>query len=210
VNVDNTITAKSTPAPMYTSVSGPLSAVSGLAPNAMVRPAPALRPHAGAPTSRNTPAHMKKAPMTVQFAPEKSSPLVYPSPKVPPRSLKTYKTVKNTTQIAKPGFRRLDTDRSDEIADFDDLTPYTSPLTDVSEDAKTKLGKRDRVFDTKSPGVGRHAKKLVSTACQQGDWMLTFRSTQRTGARTRSIAQQQGNADSPIIEVSYIVTMGPP
>ncbi|KAI0702889.1 hypothetical protein BC835DRAFT_23485 [Cytidiella melzeri] len=124
---------------------------------------------------------MKKA--TVQFAPEKlnSSPLVYPSPRVPTTNrLNTHKTTGPAVHSSKPSFRRLDTDRSDEILDFEDPTVHASPLQDVPEGSKAKLGKRNRPVEVKSPHGGRHTKKL------------------RTGVRTRSIAQQQVDADSSV------------
>lgn len=165
MNVDNTTTAKSTPAPIrIAAVRTPLANVTVPAPNVISHPSPAVRPHAGAPTARSTPIPMKKTSATVQFAPEhlKSSPLVYPSPKISvPGRLKTYKTVKTVAQTSKVTFKRLGSDHSDEIQEFDDLTPQLSPVQDVPEAPKAKLGKRERTADVKSPSGARQPKKLV-------------------------------------------------
>ena len=129
--------------------------------NGVMCPSPITRPRAGL---KGTPVRAKKAPVTVQFAPEhlKSSPLVYPSPKISaPSRLKTYKTPKQTAQTSRVGFRRLGTDHSDEIQDFDDLTPQLSPMQDIPEAPKANLGKRDRIADPKSPNGARQTKKLV-------------------------------------------------
>ncbi|KAI0091997.1 hypothetical protein BDY19DRAFT_573185 [Irpex rosettiformis] len=185
VNVDNTITAKSTPAPIRTGARAPLATVPVPVLNALARSSPVIRPQTVAPTARSTPLQAKKTSATVQFAPEnmKSSPLVYPSPKISaPGRLKTYKTLKQVAQSSKGGFRRLGTDHSDDIQDFDDLIPHLSPVQDMPEGPKAKLGKRDRTADAKSPNGARQAKKL------------------RTGMRTRSITQQQDRVDSPITQ----------
>ncbi|KAI0347246.1 hypothetical protein BDW22DRAFT_510316 [Trametopsis cervina] len=129
----------------------------------MAPPPLVARTHAGAPTARSTPVPSKKAlGGAIQYVPEQSSPLVYPSPKVP--APKNRKPSKPTVNADKPGFRRLATDRSDDISDFDDQGALCSPVQNIPESAeppKIQLGKRERTANTKNPIGGRHEKRLV-------------------------------------------------
>lgn len=167
MNIDNTVTAKPTPAPIRpSSTRAPLVSVPQPAPNVQARPTP-VRPYrqAGAPTARSTPIPMMTSPTIALRVFEKSSPVVYPAPRVPTAACAPIqKSMKHARHADKPAFRRLATDRSDDIADFDDPSPGLSPLQKLPErpeGSKSRAGKRERSIDGKSPGVGRHSKKLV-------------------------------------------------
>ncbi|EKM59216.1 uncharacterized protein PHACADRAFT_169695 [Phanerochaete carnosa HHB-10118-sp] len=191
-NVDNTMTARPTPAPVRPVAKPALTAVPQPDPNTKARVArtPAhLRPFApaGAPTTKSSPAQPKKVPSPAGMPPMSSSPLVYPQPKTPAvRGLgggakKTVAIAHNAGQRA--NFRRLDTTMSDDIQDFEDKSRKTSPVgtpPEANSAEPTRASKkRDKPSDTASRGTDSEAG-------------------QRTSMRSRAPIQQ----DEPVLKVS--------
>ncbi|GJE84222.1 hypothetical protein PsYK624_002980 [Phanerochaete sordida] len=196
-NVDNTVTARPTPAPVRPVARPPLAAVPQPDPNTKARATrtPArLRPYApaGAPTAKSSPAQPRKPASPAAQPALSSSPLVYPQPKTP--------AVRAPGGAARKGagpkgtFRRLASALSDEIQDFDDAAPArrtdspvgTPPGADRADKAeraqgsKAGLGKRDKPSDAGSPPGGRYAKRL------------------RTSMRSRAAVQQDEPASKRV------------
>lgn len=164
-NVDNTVTAKPTPAPIRPAARLPLAAVPQPDPNSTkthaTRPPARLNRPTGAPTAKSSPAAAKK--LVVSPTHFSSSPLVYPDPKTPGPGMRAPAPAQkkpNPTAQAKPGpramFSRLATDCSDEIADFEEprsgkgspidttTPPQANRPEQVARPSKTALGKRDK------------------------------------------------------------------
>ncbi|KIP10723.1 hypothetical protein PHLGIDRAFT_115276 [Phlebiopsis gigantea 11061_1 CR5-6] len=157
-NVDNTATAKPTPAPVRPSSRVALAPVPQLDPNTTTKARPTRTPArlpryppTGAPTAQGTLMAAKKTVSPVQS----SSPLVYPQPKTPavrgPGAQNAKKPGANAHNGPRAMFSRLATDCSDEIVDFEERSHKPSPIgtppaANANEDAKdrARLGKRSK------------------------------------------------------------------
>lgn len=174
-NVDNTVSAKPTPAPARMHARPPLAPVPMPPPNVLLRtpgPARSTRPISAGAKGTPVPAAYKNSPAPLHkasYAPGKPSPLV---PKTPAPHRGGAPKPDHAEKSGKTMFSRIATDCSDEIQDFEEKSRKMSPIsslsaspTDHSHAKATSLGKRAKPSDIVSPtGAhqhGRHAKRPV-------------------------------------------------
>lgn len=212
-NVDNTVTAKPTPAPVRPSanVRPPLALVPATNPNTINTARPARTParvfrqaHAGAPTAKNSPAVSKKPATSPYAAPEYSSPLVYPPPKTPAVRAPAATTTTPAAHSRRPapgdtamfkaaprtGFRRLATDCSDEIVEFSQRSLHVSPIASPPESYATSHAPPEKEREKTGLGKRNSREDHGSPSTSQNGARQPKRLVRFTHIRTQECSEQ--------------------